>query len=64
MQIVLFDFAFLWVALLGLWRGKDISAIDRAVAKSELLVILSTSGGQEIQESTFHLCKWQKLPLR
>ena len=59
MQIVLFDFAFMGGSL-GSVEEKIVRAIDRAVAKKQTLVILSTSGGARMQESTFSLMQMAK----
>lgn len=60
MQIVLFDFAFMGGSLGSVEGEKIIRAIDRAVAKKQTLVILSTSGGARMQESTFSLMQMAK----
>ncbi|AWK62552.1 acetyl-CoA carboxylase subunit beta [Helicobacter cinaedi PAGU611] len=60
MQIVLFDFAFMGGSLGSVEGEKIVRAIDRAVAKKQTLVILSTSGGARMQESTFSLMQMAK----
>ena len=60
MQLVLFDFAFMGGSLGSVEGEKIVRAIDRAVAKKQTLVILSTSGGARMQESTFSLMQMAK----
>ena len=60
MQIVLFDFAFMGGSLGSVEGEKIVRATNRAVAKKQTLVILSTSGGARMQESTFSLMQMAK----
>lgn len=60
MQIVIFDFAFMGGSLGSVEGEKIVRAVDRAVAKRQTLVILSTSGGARMQESTFSLMQMAK----
>ena len=60
MQLVLFDFAFMGGSLGSVEGEKIVRAIDRAIAKKQTLVILSTSGGARMQESTLSLMQMAK----
>ncbi|WP_299325998.1 acetyl-CoA carboxylase, carboxyltransferase subunit beta [uncultured Helicobacter sp.] len=60
MQIVVFDFAFMGGSLGSVEGEKIVRAIDRAVQKHQSLVIISTSGGARMQESTYSLMQMAK----
>ena len=60
MQIVFFDFAFMGGSLGSVEGEKIVRAIDRAVMKHQSLVIVSTSGGARMQESTYSLMQMAK----
>lgn len=60
MQIVVFDFAFMGGSLGSVEGEKIVRAVDRAVQKHQSLVIISTSGGARMQESTYSLMQMAK----
>ncbi|MGP1579986.1 MAG: acetyl-CoA carboxylase, carboxyltransferase subunit beta [Wolinella sp.] len=59
-QIVLFDFAFMGGSLGSVEGEKIVRAVNRAIEKRQGLVILSTSGGARMQESTYSLMQMAK----
>lgn len=60
LQIVVFDFEFMGGSLGSVEGEKIVRAIDRAVAKKQALLIVSTSGGARMQESTYSLMQMAK----
>lgn len=60
MQIVVFDFAFMGGSLGSVEGEKIVRAVNRAVDKRQSLVIISTSGGARMQESTYSLMQMAK----
>ncbi len=60
MQIVVFDFAFMGGSLGSVEGEKIVRTINRAVEKKQSLVIVSTSGGARMQESTYSLMQMAK----
>ncbi|PAF46494.1 acetyl-CoA carboxylase subunit beta [Helicobacter sp. 12S02634-8] len=60
MQIVVFDFAFMGGSLGSVEGEKIVRAINRAIAKRQALLIVSTSGGARMQESTYSLMQMAK----
>ncbi len=60
MQIVVFDFAFMGGSLGSVEGEKIVRAINRAIQKRQSLVIVSTSGGARMQESTYSLMQMAK----
>lgn len=59
-QLVIFDFAFMGGSLASVEGEKIVRAINRAIAKKQGLIIISTSGGARMQESTFSLMQMAK----
>lgn len=59
-QLVVFDFAFMGGSLGSVEGEKIVRAIHRACAQRQALVIVSTSGGARMQESTFSLMQMAK----
>ncbi len=59
-QLVVFDFAFMGGSLGSVEGEKIVRAVNRAIAKNQGLVIVSTSGGARMQESTFSLMQMAK----
>lgn len=59
-QIVIFNFAFMGGSLGSVEGEKIVRAINRAIEKRQGLVILSTSGGARMQESTYSLMQMAK----
>lgn len=59
-QIVVFDFAFMGGSLGSVEGEKIVRAVNRAVAKRQSLLIVSTSGGARMQESTYSLMQMAK----
>jgi len=59
-QLVVFDFAFMGGSLGSVEGEKIVRAVKRAIAKKQGLVIVSTSGGARMQESTFSLMQMAK----
>jgi len=59
-QLVVFDFAFMGGSLGSVEGEKIVRAVNRAIEKNEGLVIVSTSGGARMQESTFSLMQMAK----
>jgi len=59
-QIVVFDFAFMGGSLGSVEGEKIVRAVNRAIDKNQGLVIVSTSGGARMQESTFSLMQMAK----
>ena len=59
-QLVIFDFAFMGGSLGSVEGEKIVRAAERAIEKSQGLIILSASGGARMQESTFSLLQMSK----
>ena len=59
-QICIFDFKFMGGSLGSVEGEKIVRAVDRAIAKNQGLIIISTSGGARMQESTFSLMQMSK----
>ena len=59
-QLVVFDFAFMGGSLGSVEGEKIVRAVNRAIQKQQGLVIVSTSGGARMQESTFSLMQMAK----
>ncbi len=59
-QIVVFDFAFMGGSLGSVEGEKIVRSINRALEKKEGLIIISSSGGARMQESTFALMQMAK----
>jgi len=59
-QLVVFDFAFMGGSLGSVEGEKIVRAVKRAILKKQGLVIVSTSGGARMQESTFSLMQMAK----
>lgn len=59
-QLVVFDFAFMGGSLGSVEGERIVRAINRAVAKKQALIIVSTSGGARMQESTYSLMQMAK----
>lgn len=59
-QLVIFDFAFMGGSLGSVEGEKIVRAINRAIAKKQGLIIVSTSGGARMQESTYSLMQMAK----
>ena len=59
-QLVVFDFAFMGGSLGSVEGEKIARAVKRAISKNQGLVIVSTSGGARMQESTFSLMQMAK----
>ncbi|RDU73584.1 acetyl-CoA carboxylase carboxyl transferase subunit beta [Helicobacter anseris] len=59
-QLVVFDFAFMGGSLGSVEGEKIVRAIDRAIQNKQALIIVSTSGGARMQESTFSLMQMAK----
>lgn len=59
-QICVFDFAFMGGSLGSVEGEKIVRAINRAIANSNPIVIISASGGARMQESTFSLMQMAK----
>lgn len=59
-QIVVFDFAFMGGSLGSVEGEKIVRAISRACEKKHSLLIVSTSGGARMQESTYSLMQMAK----
>jgi len=59
-QLVVFDFAFMGGSLGSVEGEKIVRAVNRAIEKNQGLVIVSTSGGARMQESTFSLMQMAK----
>ena len=59
-QLVVFDFAFMGGSLGSVEGEKIARAVQRAIAKKQGVVIVSTSGGARMQESTFSLMQMAK----
>ena len=59
-QIVVFDFNFMGGSLGSVEGEKIARAVKRAIEKNQGLVIVSTSGGARMQESTFSLMQMAK----
>jgi acetyl-CoA carboxylase carboxyl transferase subunit beta len=59
-QLVVFDFAFMGGSLGSVEGEKIARAVMRAIEKRQGLVIVSTSGGARMQESTFSLMQMAK----
>jgi len=59
-QLIIFDFTFMGGSLGSVEGEKIVRAIKRAIAKQQGVVIVSTSGGARMQESTFSLMQMAK----
>lgn len=59
-QLVVFDFAFMGGSLGSVEGEKIVRAVERAIENRQALIILSTSGGARMQESTFSLMQMAK----
>ena len=59
-QLVVFDFEFMGGSLGSVEGEKIVRAVKRAIDKNQGLVIVSTSGGARMQESTFSLMQMAK----
>jgi len=59
-QLVVFDFNFMGGSLGSVEGEKIVRAVNRAISKKEGLIIVSTSGGARMQESTFSLMQMAK----
>ncbi len=59
-QLVVFDFAFMGGSLGSVEGEKIVRAVNRAIEKNQGIVIVSTSGGARMQESTFSLMQMAK----
>ncbi len=59
-QLALFDFAFMGGSLGSVEGEKIVRAINRAVVKKQALIIIATSGGARMQESTYSLMQMAK----
>lgn len=59
-QLVVFDFSFMGGSLGSVEGEKIVRAINRCIAKSQPLVIVSASGGARMQESSFSLLQMSK----
>ncbi|WP_456470887.1 acetyl-CoA carboxylase, carboxyltransferase subunit beta [Caminibacter sp.] len=59
-QLVVFDFAFMGGSLGSVEGEKIVRAVMRAISKQHGVVIVSTSGGARMQESTFSLMQMAK----
>lgn len=59
-QIVLFDFSFMGGSLGSVEGEKIVRAVTRAIESKTGLVIVSTSGGARMQESTYSLMQMSK----
>ncbi len=59
-QLVVFDFAFMGGSLGSVEGEKIVRAVKRAIAKQQGVIIVSTSGGARMQESTFSLMQMAK----
>ena len=59
-QLVVFDFAFMGGSLGSVEGEKIARATDRALAKKQPVIIVSSSGGARMQESTYSLMQMAK----
>ena len=59
-QLVVFDFSFMGGSLGSVEGEKIVRAVNRAIANRHALVIVSSSGGARMQESTFSLMQMAK----
>ena len=59
-QLVVFDFSFMGGSLGSVEGEKIVRAVKRAIAKKQGVIIVSTSGGARMQESTFSLMQMAK----
>ncbi|PAF45976.1 acetyl-CoA carboxylase, carboxyltransferase subunit beta [Helicobacter sp. 11S02629-2] len=59
-QLCVFDFNFMGGSLGSVEGEKIVRSINRAVAKRQALIIVSTSGGARMQESTYSLMQMAK----
>jgi len=59
-QLVVFDFNFMGGSLGSVEGEKIVRAVKRAIEKNQGLIIVSTSGGARMQESTFSLMQMAK----
>ncbi len=59
-QLVLFDFAFMGGSLGSVEGEKIVRAINRSIQQHQALIVVSTSGGARMQESTFALMQMAK----
>lgn len=60
LQIAVFDFAFMGGSLGSVEGEKIVRSINRALTKKQALLIVSTSGGARMQESTYSLMQMAK----
>ncbi len=59
-QLIVFDFAFMGGSLGSVEGEKIARAVKRAIDKNQGVIIVSTSGGARMQESTFSLMQMAK----
>ncbi|RDU73813.1 acetyl-CoA carboxylase, carboxyltransferase subunit beta [Helicobacter aurati] len=59
-QLIVFDFLFMGGSLGSVEGERIVRAINRATTKKQALVIVSTSGGARMQESTYSLMQMAK----
>lgn len=59
-QLVVFDFSFMGGSLGSVEGEKITRAVNRAIEKKQGVIIVSTSGGARMQESTFSLMQMAK----
>lgn len=59
-QLVVFDFAFMGGSLGSVEGEKIVRAVQRSLQNKQALIIISTSGGARMQESTFSLMQMAK----
>ncbi len=59
-ELVVFDFAFMGGSLGSVEGEKIVRAVDRAIANSSGVIIVSASGGARMQESTYALLQMSK----
>jgi len=59
-QLVVFDFAFMGGSLGSVEGEKIVRAVDRALEKKQPVIIVSSSGGARMQESTYSLMQMAK----
>ena len=59
-QLIVFDFSFMGGSLGSVEGERIVRAIERAIERRQALVIVSTSGGARMQESTYSLMQMAK----
>ncbi len=59
-QLVCFDFEFMGGSMGSVEGEKIVRAVNRAIDKKQALIIVSSSGGARMQESTFSLLQMSK----